>query len=56
MLRFTIRNLLWLMLLVAFFAAMYWNQQHQPEPPKIQVKTVEVTVSEDGTATTKISK
>ncbi|HEY2414772.1 MAG TPA: hypothetical protein VGI40_21180 [Pirellulaceae bacterium] len=53
MFRFTIRDLLWLMLAIAVIAGMYWNQQHQPEAPKVQINTVEVTVEPDGSTTTK---
>jgi hypothetical protein len=56
MFRRTIRDLLWLMLALAIIAGMYWSQRHRPEPPKVEIKTIEVTVNDDGTATTKIQK
>jgi hypothetical protein len=52
MFRFTIRDLLWLMVAVAIAAGMYWRQQHPPEPPPVIHKTVEVTIEPDGTITT----
>jgi hypothetical protein len=55
MFRFTIRDVLWLMLLVAIFAGLYWQRTHQPAPPAVETKTVEVTINPDGTSTTRTS-
>ena len=55
MFRFTIRDVLWLTLLVAIFAGLYWQRTHEPEPPKVEVKTVEATINEDGSVSTRIS-
>ena len=48
MFRFTIRDVLWLMLAVAIVAGLYWRSQHPPEPPKIEIRTVEVVVEPAG--------
>jgi len=40
---------------VAIIAGMYWQQTHRPEPPKVEVKTVEATINPDGSVTTKAS-
>jgi outer membrane biosynthesis protein TonB len=53
MFRFTIRDLLWLMLAVAIVAAMFWNRQHAPKSSRVEMKTVEVTIEPDGSTTTK---
>lgn len=42
--KFTTRDLLWLMLVVAVIAGLYWRQQHPSEPPKVESKTVEVYI------------
>src|SRR5262245_20915019 len=49
--RFTVRDLLWLMFAVALVAGMLWNRQHPPQSPPVVFKGVQVTIQPDGSTT-----